>query len=342
MSSEKNNMINLGNYEEYFILYMDNELNAGEKLMVESFLSANSDLRAELDMLLSTKLPLEDISFPGKDELISRRMKMDTADESLLLYIDGEAGTGENKIKHQLKTDKEFQLEYDLLMRTKLDASEVIRYPNKKELYRRTEKVAPIGLWMKIAAAVVIILFATAILVMNTKGSKTPEATAHHNPANTINTQPDIKNETPSPVHQKEELIAVKQQAKKVVVPGKEILPPKENHQPENIQQNNSVPNNNSVVNTLKNKVDVIDPAIGGNVLNNPFNNLNVTSSNPTALHITEDPHKGDVVEEPKSNKSAFKGFLRKAARVIERKTGIGAANDDDELLIGVVAVKLK
>jgi hypothetical protein len=33
---------------------------------------------------------------------------------------------------------------------------------------------------------------------------------------------------------------------------------------------------------------------------------------------------------------------LRKATRTLERRTGIKAVNDDDELLVGAVALKLK
>ena len=37
----------------------------------------------------------------------------------------------------------------------------------------------------------------------------------------------------------------------------------------------------------------------------------------------------------------SVKGFLRKATRIIERHTGIKTVNDNDELLIGAVALKL-
>jgi hypothetical protein len=42
------------------------------------------------------------------------------------------------------------------------------------------------------------------------------------------------------------------------------------------------------------------------------------------------------------NNKGSFKGFLRKATRVIGRRTGIDpTSNDGEELLIGAVALKL-
>jgi hypothetical protein len=50
-----------------------------------------------------------------------------------------------------------------------------------------------------------------------------------------------------------------------------------------------------------------------------------------------------EAVAANNEHKGSIKSFLRKATRLIERKTGIDPTNgDDDELLIGVVAVKLK
>jgi anti-sigma factor RsiW len=46
--------INRYNYEEYFLLYVDNELSAEERNQVESFVAANPDLEEELTMFVET------------------------------------------------------------------------------------------------------------------------------------------------------------------------------------------------------------------------------------------------------------------------------------------------
>ena len=52
--------INRNNYEEFFLLYADNELTAEERTMVEQFIVLHPDLGEELNILSQTKLPHEE------------------------------------------------------------------------------------------------------------------------------------------------------------------------------------------------------------------------------------------------------------------------------------------
>jgi hypothetical protein len=76
------------------------------------------------------------------------------------------------------------------------------------------------------------------------------------------------------------------------------------------------------------------------------INNSRVTSAlaqRNTSIKATESEVPTNDVAENKENKGSFKSFLRKATRMIERKTGIDPTNgDDEELLVGALAVKLK
>ena len=75
-TSGENANINNNNYEEYFLLYADNELNADEKKKVEEFVSSNTALRQEFELLLITQVgPDNNIVFPNKEILYRRSEK---------------------------------------------------------------------------------------------------------------------------------------------------------------------------------------------------------------------------------------------------------------------------
>jgi hypothetical protein len=158
MSSNSNHInpiITLDNYEEYFILYMDNELDQNQVQMVKGFLQQHPHLQIELDMLMETKLPVEEISF-DKSSLLSVNMPSPVAEEEILLLIDNELQDSRRKIVQlELASNPEYQQQYQQILRTKLDPSEVVVHPNKKELYRHETRVIGIAVWMRIAAALI-------------------------------------------------------------------------------------------------------------------------------------------------------------------------------------------
>ena len=54
-SNHHSPMITRDNYEELFLLYVDDELTAEQKKAVDAFVLLHPDLKAELDLLCSTK-----------------------------------------------------------------------------------------------------------------------------------------------------------------------------------------------------------------------------------------------------------------------------------------------
>ncbi|MGZ3924442.1 MAG: hypothetical protein ACXVBJ_11780, partial [Flavisolibacter sp.] len=64
--------------------------------------------------------------------------------------------------------------------------------------------------------------------------------------------------------------------------------------------------------------------------------------SQRTTISTAANPVPDKAVAGNNENKGSWKSFLRKATRVIERKTGVDPTDGDNELLIGAVAVKLK
>ena len=81
--------INRNNYEEYFLLYADNELSADEKNMVEMFVQQNPDLEEEFIMLQQSvvkpdnTIALNDKNFYSKKEGF---IDQNNYEEKFLLY----------------------------------------------------------------------------------------------------------------------------------------------------------------------------------------------------------------------------------------------------------------
>lgn len=287
------------NYEEYFILYMDNELGADERRMVESFVQSNPDLKDELDSLLQYKLEADtSISFAGKEELMKVNgetpVTFSNYEDWLYLYADNElSGTQKAAVETFIASNLSVSKEWELIQKSKLQADESIVFANKEVLYRREEKVRPLlPRWWRIAAAAVVLIAAgltTAIIIntnksgdtklpvattIDTKNNNAQPATAVVNSpeqagnpvaaANTGNNTNTVSNSNPD--NKKKETIPV------VNVPDNN-----------NVAQKNNGPapeKNNPVIITpeqLKNK----ETGIAENKPGNQTNNLPVPDQNP-------------------------------------------------------------
>ncbi|HWR33227.1 MAG TPA: hypothetical protein VN451_06870 [Chitinophagaceae bacterium] len=178
--------INRHNYEEYFILYMDNELGSEDCRMVEAFVQQHPDLKEELDIFLQYKLsPDNSVIFSGKQELM--RVNGDTPvtpanyEDWLTLYVDDELTLRQKEsVEKFIATSPAAQKELSLLLKTKLLPEEII-FDNKESLYRRDEKVRPLPVrWWRLAAAAILVLAVgiTAVLVFNNKSSNGKPDTA--------------------------------------------------------------------------------------------------------------------------------------------------------------------
>jgi hypothetical protein len=67
--------INLQNYEEYFVRFLDGDLPSEEVAEVKLFLQRHPGLNAELNAFKATMLPAdENIFFPGK-ELLKKELR---------------------------------------------------------------------------------------------------------------------------------------------------------------------------------------------------------------------------------------------------------------------------
>ena len=319
------NDITLSNYEEYFILYMDNELDAAGRQIVEAFISLHPHLADELDTLMSTRLPVDDIVFYNKEELLSSSMKVNAVDEGLLLYVDNEVSAAQKiLVEEKISSNKDYALQYSLLMQTKADASEIISYPNKKELYRHTEKVVYFPVWMRVAVAVVIFLFASFFfLVTSRKEAVDAPLVANQPPV----TQPVKKKGMTVlkslPVENK----TVKNISDDLVLQKEDDVPPIK-------REIIKLDAGRLPIQSISNEVTV-NKIIAQGPVTSPLTASYTKQNDPTVAAVLD----GDFEMEKKTR---GKGFFRKVSRFIQRNTGIGTVNSDNELLIGAVALKLK
>lgn len=158
-------MINRHNYEEFFLLYVDKELNEVQCAEVEKFVQQNPDLGKELDMLKQSILTNDDVRFEAKDILYKKEagISLTTYKEYFLLSIDKQLSEEEiAEVEKFVLKHPQLQPEFTLLQQTILPA-ETIKFDQKEILYRTEKKrrVIPFTLINMSAAAAIIGLVAT-------------------------------------------------------------------------------------------------------------------------------------------------------------------------------------
>lgn len=152
--------INQQNYEEFFLLYADGELNAQDRFAVEQFAQANPDLAVELDLLLQMRLPQDEhLVFADKSSLFrseAAAINLQNYEEQFLLYVDNELGQlQKQEVETFVLQHPALQQGFTALMQTKLE-TETIVFTEKASLYRKEEKERPVLHWQRVAVAAVM------------------------------------------------------------------------------------------------------------------------------------------------------------------------------------------
>ncbi len=185
-------MIDITNYETWFLLYADNELSAEEKATVLSFVEQHPTLQQEFDGIMQLRFSPAEIQHQvDKASLLSISMEdnMQAALEEyqlLINYIDGELSFIEiAEVEKLLKHDVAFLASYKQLSILKLEPDHSIVHPNKNALYKR-EKAVAFGWKRSLAAAASLIIAAGLFWIVeqpnvgntNAVVLVTPESTA--------------------------------------------------------------------------------------------------------------------------------------------------------------------
>jgi cytoskeletal protein RodZ len=155
--------IDRNNYEEYFLLYADNELTDSEKVEIIMFLKDNKDLEEEFNMINYTvSRPDTSVGIPDKSFFLKKIeepfITQRNYEEIFVLYHDNEL-TNEQKVVTQkfLTQHPQLKEEFDLIGLARLTPESYIVFPSKEDLYKKEKdgKVIPL-LWKLMAAAVFI------------------------------------------------------------------------------------------------------------------------------------------------------------------------------------------
>lgn len=156
-------LISRDNYEEFFLLYADNELSATERSAVEEFVQLNPDLAVELQMLKQSTLQQERMVFEQKEALYKQEngISIDNYEEHFLLAVDNELDEEQNaEVERFALKHPELKDEFILLKKTKLQP-ERIEFAGRESLYRKEKQRRVIAItWARISAAAAVISIA--------------------------------------------------------------------------------------------------------------------------------------------------------------------------------------
>jgi len=341
------------NYEEYFLLYIDNELAVDQKKQVEEFVRQNPDLEEELVMLQQSRLiPDHRIVFEGKDLLMKKEnqsfINLDNYEEWLVLYVDDElSGEEKTAVEKFAASHSHVQAELDLFLQSKLQP-ERIEFPDKKLLFRRDAKVRIISMRWRVAAAAILIIAAgiTTYSVMNTTGNDSANRgiamKKEQSPVKAVSTEREKQQDNVvKSSEDKEEVVVVSPTSSNV--PKQKASTPQGKE--ERLVENSANENSLAQVEEVKKRPEIISDI----AIQQPKDSQIDIADVPVQLkQIINDPVvTKEQVETPddyasNTENKRLRGIFRKATRFIERTSGINPANSDDKVLIGAMAVNLK
>ncbi|MEJ8817905.1 anti-sigma factor family protein [Lacibacter sp. H407] len=342
--------INRHNYEEFFLLYVDNELTAGQRKIVEAFVATNPDLQEEFELIQQSTFT-DDIKLDTT--FINSLLKpvdeeSNISEEQLLLYVDGELRADEKAaVEKELVANSSLQKELLWLRRSQVTADTSIVFPDKSLLYKQAEPARVFSMSMTVrrwsAAAAVVVLLGSAMWLM-LDGIKTTDKPDSFIAAD----KPAVKeNQSITPLSPKE---LVKKALEEQTNEFNETTAATESTE----QTKTSVTTNGSVatVNPTTKTESTTAPVVDGQIdiakteadekiieekIEAPSNFSKTSTVQPIANNISYASYNNDVADEEdnellteeRQRKSGIAGFLKKAKRTLERKTGIQSSSSE-------------
>jgi hypothetical protein len=355
--------INRNNYEEYFLLYADNELTDSEKTEVLLFLKENKDLEGEFKMILQTiskpdpKITLGNKSFLHKEEF-QPFIDEQNYEEIFVLFHDNELNEFQKAATLTfLQEHPDLRGSFNLIGMAKLQSDFSIRFSGKESLYKKEKAgriVTPI-FWSILAAAMVS-GFGWWIIAKYTEPSKTPRNRSYavSQPVKSLPAKPnpgktsEYSSASPGSGKTKNKIQAVAilqqgnnrhqlplQKGNKI-----ELAYEKKNIDYPKMKEVNSIPEMMNVTSPVnlsneadakipKDQVAILEPA--GSLKKIPRSGLNTSNTTNAVVqpvsYQSEKPGNEDYVfydvSRDELRKSRVGGFFKKVKRIIDRNNPI-------------------
>jgi len=355
--------INRHNYEEFFLLYVDNELTAAQRKIVDAFVAVNPDLQREFQQFQQTifttdkKLDYDFISSLLKpvDEETS------ISEEQLLLYVDDELKADERiLVEKAIAENAGLQKELQWLQRTTQEADSSIVFPDKSLLYKEAEParvfyMSSVARRWAAAAAVILLLGSAMWLVLSKPTDATDQLTStpsvgteEKQPVTTVIKTPEEQPQQIAllqPAGEKQNIILTKEKNNNKHSVNKQEGTIAKTDKEKNQQQPIIIPTqeNNGIV-KVEPPVNV-NPEKNSDNLSNKTETPTVQPKTSTANTTTYASYNNDtnnedeqlLFNEDRQRKSGLTGFVKKAKRMFERNTGI--QSNGSEVRFAVFAV---
>jgi hypothetical protein len=161
--------INLNNYEEWMIDYLDGNLDQSSIKEVEAFLLKHPHIAEEIEDLhqaqlspsKSSSLSSQHISGLMKQEIIAvDQINEETYEEFFIASYENDLSKKDlESLKQFLYLNKSLEDEYKAFGLIQIKADKSIQFENKSQLKREERKAIPLWLWSGAAAAILIIGF---------------------------------------------------------------------------------------------------------------------------------------------------------------------------------------
>lgn len=194
-------MITKDNYQEFFLLYVDNELSAADRSMVEEWVTANPDLQEEWESLLSCRiLPEEDLVFRDKQSLlrVAGDIEESNYQDYFLSYTDNELN---DKDRHMVEAfialSPSKRLELEQLRQTVSIPDPAIVFPDKNSLYKNEKNRRVIVFYRLMAGAAAVLIAAVVLLLLRRQPVNEP-GLVRNTPATPAQTSPAQKAAAPT------------------------------------------------------------------------------------------------------------------------------------------------